>query len=244
MKKKVLLTLGFIAFTTMGVINTPNISNASEVDKEMIMELEECGETHYEIETVEDLKVLAEQWQGYMEENPNASTKKQDAFLNNYIKEQGFKDSNIKQFGSSVGDYLPGYNNLNDKEKKLAKKHPAQAVKVYLCAQKATDLTIQNYGNNGYQDNSDAFRHCCWNALMKKSIGEKAAEQWATAHEAEASGIDKQMDLHNNSIGRGINVDGKSESQIATSVKSKVKNGKCKRIVNNKLVATDGTGLK
>ncbi|SES14992.1 hypothetical protein SAMN02910429_02339 [Lachnobacterium bovis] len=36
---------------------------------------------------------------------------------------------------------------------------------------------------------------------MKQSIGSSAAEQWATAHEYNSSGIDKTMDLHNNRDG-------------------------------------------
>ncbi|WP_022750269.1 DUF6973 domain-containing protein [Lachnobacterium bovis] len=47
----------------------------------------------------------------------------------------------------------------------------------------------------------EVFRHCLWNALMKQSIGSSAAEQWATAHEYNSSGIDKTMDLHNNRDG-------------------------------------------
>ena len=62
----------------------------------------------------------------------------------------------------------------------------------------------------------------------EKSIGKEAAKAWADAHETESFGVDKEMDLYNNSVGRGIEVDGKSDEQIAKSVKSKVKNGKCK----------------
>lgn len=78
---------------------------------------------------------------------------------------------------------------------------------------------------------------------MKQSIGESAAEQWATAHEYDSSGIDKTMDLHNNSVGRSIDVSGKSLTSIVSSVKSKVRNGYCRRIVNGSLVATNGEGM-
>jgi hypothetical protein len=110
-------------------------------------------------------------------------------------------------------------------------------------AKTATNKTIEIYGKNGYQDNSDAFRHCLWNALMKQSIGATAAEKWATAHEYNSYGIDKQMDLHNNYIGRSIYVSGKSLNAITSEVKSKVRNGSCKRIIRNKLVPTNGYGL-
>lgn len=143
----------------------------------------------------------------------------------------------------SIGDYIPGYNSLNPAERKLALKHPVQAVKVYNAGNTATSKTIEVYVKNGWQDNSDAFRHCLWNALMKQSIGLSAAEQWATAHEYNSSGIDKTMDLHNNRVGRSINVSGKSLSSIVSVVKSKVRNGYCKRIVKGKLVSTNGYGM-
>lgn len=28
-------------------------------------------------------------------------------------------------------------------------------------------------GTNGWQDNSDIFKHCCWNALIKSDMGER-----------------------------------------------------------------------
>jgi len=78
---------------------------------------------------------------------------------------------------------------------------------------------------------------------MKKAIGATAAETWATAHEYGASGLDKQMYLHNNKVGRSIDVSGKTESQIVSSAKAKVRNGYCRRIVSGKLVATNGNGM-
>ncbi|WP_438816476.1 DUF6973 domain-containing protein, partial [Streptobacillus moniliformis] len=84
------------------------------------------------------------------------------------------------------------------------------------------------------QDNSDRFRHCLWNALKKQYIETSAAEKLATAHEYTSSGIDKQMDLHNNAVGRGIKVSRKSTSCIVFAVKSKVRNSSCKRIINDR----------
>lgn len=45
-------------------------------------------------------------------------------------------------------------------------------------------------------------------------------------------------------IGRSIDVSNKSEAQIVSAVKTKVSNGSCRRIINNKLVATNGDGMK
>lgn len=78
---------------------------------------------------------------------------------------------------------------------------------------------------------------------MKKAIGESAADEWATAHEYESSVIDKEMDLFNNTVGRSIDVTGKSDSEIYNAVKEKVVNGNCQRIVNNELVPTNADGL-
>jgi hypothetical protein len=53
----------------------------------------------------------------------------------------------------------------------------------------------------------DAFRHCFWSCCMAKSLGAAEAEQFGTAHEnSNPSSIpfDNQMDLHDNSIGRGL----------------------------------------
>ena len=124
----------------------------------------------------------------------------QDAHLTQFIQNGGL--NRAATYG--IGDYIPGYNNLNPAERELVKKHPVQATKVFTTAQSATDYTISTYGKNGWQDNSDAFRHCLWNALMKKAMDASAAEEWATAHEYESSGLDKSMDLFNNSIGRSI----------------------------------------
>lgn len=45
------------------------------------------------------------------------------------------------------------------------------------------------------------------------------------------------------SVGRSFDVSGKNDSEIYDVVKEKVVNGSCHRIVNDKLVTTDGTGL-
>ena len=78
----------------------------------------------------------------------------------------------------------------------------------------ATKQTERKFGHNGLGDRSDAFRHGIWNAEMTILIGAEKAELFATAHEdKDASGVEsdghtklehKNMDLHNNSVGRQI----------------------------------------
>lgn len=193
-----------------------------------------------EVTTFSDLGCMSRALEAYVAENPESTEAEQEAFLIQFVESGGLRAARSSR---GIGDYIPGYGSLNSAERELALKHPIQAVTVYNCANKATDATIAYYGTNGWQDNSDAFRHCCWNALMKSAMSASDADAWATAHEAESSGIDKDMDLFNNAVGRSINVSGKSDSEIYEAVKGKVKGGSCRRIVNNELVATDGTGL-
>lgn len=199
-----------------------------------------ASETKNEIMSVRDLEILSVVLEDYVEEYPYSTEAEQDEFLQAFIVHGGL-ENNITTY--SVGDYLPGIKDLNSKERDLASKHPVQAVKVYNASKSATNHTLEVYGYNGWQDNCDAFRHCLWNALMTKSMDASAAKEWATAHEAESGGIDKQMDLYNNTIGRSIDVSYKSESEIVSEVKSKVKNGNCIRIINNALYPTNGDGM-
>lgn len=195
----------------------------------------------HEISDERDLSVLSEELDQFKNNNPTSTEEEQEQHLREFINNGGLSRSVVRR---SFGDYLPHYNKLNSKERSLAKSHPLQAVQVYNASQTAVSKTILVYGKNGFQDNSDAFRHCIWNALMKKSIGTTAAKNWATAHEYNTKGIDKEMDLFNNSVGRSINVSYKSHDEIVKSVKNKVKNGNCRRIVKGKLVKTNGTGMK
>lgn len=202
------------------------------------------SETQYnfeeEVTTFFDLGIMSQALETFMAENPESTEAKQEAFLIQFVENGELRAARDAR---GIWDNIPGFSSLNSTERELALKYPLQAIKVYNCASKATDATIAYYDTNGWQDNSDAFRHCCWNALMKSTMSESAADVWATAHEADASGIDKEMDLFNNAVGRSIDVSGKSDSEIYEAVKEKVVNGSCRRIVDGELVPTNGTGL-
>ena len=87
--------------------------------------------------------------------------------------------------------------------------------------------TEAKFGTNGLGNRSDAFRHGIWNAEMTVLIGKERAELFATAHEdkdvtgTESDGYPKtahrDMDLHNNEVGREIGEKNKeaSESEMA-----------------------------
>lgn len=133
-------------------------------------------------------------------------------------------------------------------EKKLMRKHPFNARTVYKCSRKATELTIEYYGYNGRADNSDAFRHCLWTALIKQKLGKKKAKQWTTAHEGYVSkkNLEGQMDLKNNAVGLKVTTKKKNSAKtIAKRVKKKVENGECVRLnkKKTKLIKTNGDGL-
>lgn len=94
---------------------------------------------------------------------------------------------------------------ITAQEALLVATFPADAVKIYNNATIAGEKASSIYTEHScYQGNGDAYRHCYWNALNVISVGETNAEMFATAHESESSGIDKQMDLANNSAGRVI----------------------------------------
>lgn len=58
--------------------------------------------------------------------------------------------------------------------------------------------------NTLYQGVGDAYRHCYWSARMTIEMGPAVAKGFGDRHEAYSKGADKEMDLVNNAIGRGI----------------------------------------
>ena len=163
-----------------------------------------------------------------------------------YVME--FIVNNYKQ----VYSYLPiGSSHLNPAEQALASAHPFQATQYYISSQVAIDYTVSKFGYNGYQNASDAFRHAFWNSVLTMRIGSTAAKTWTDAHESTSSGIDKQMDLFNNGLGRSIcvskgyenlnassNVIGLVTKELSDSVYSAISSGQGKIIVNGTLVAS------
>lgn len=119
------------------------------------------------------------------------------------------------------------WNALTDSEKKLCIRYPFDALKVNTAKNIATSQTEAKFGTNGLGNRSDAFRHGIWNAEMTVLIGKERAELFATAHEdkdvtgTELDGYPKtahrDMDLHNNKVGREIGEKNKeaSESEMA-----------------------------
>mgnify|MGYP000261307902 FL=1 len=125
------------------------------------------------------------------------------------------------------GGIIDIWNALTDSEKKLCIRYPFDALKVNKAKNIATSQTEAKFGTNGLGNRSDAFRHGIWNAEMTVLIGKERAELFATAHEdkdvtgTESDGYPKtahrDMDLHNNEVGREIGEKNKeaSESEMA-----------------------------
>lgn len=108
-----------------------------------------------------------------------------------------------------------------------------------LCA----DLTLCGEGLNGIQDGkADAFRHAFWNALGTAEFGKYIMKLFADAHEWNKDGLDVEMDLFNNQIGRNIGEGftfSSSNEIIEFVVLEALYNGELVYIYNNTLVLTN-----
>ncbi|MGD6898363.1 DUF6973 domain-containing protein [Bacillus infantis] len=184
-----------------------------------------------------------------VELNKMAATKIKQASSSTEIKQTiPTKESSV------MADYsIPGFGSLTDAEVSLAKKHPIEFTKYGAAAVSAKSESEKYYGGTQlYKGNGDAFRHSFWNALLVISFGGtnqgplhgvNRAKAWTDAHEQNSSGIDKEMDLINNEIGRQYAYTNyyQTNSQLSSGLRKMVGQGTMVRIVNNNLVATNGT---
>jgi Domain of unknown function (DUF4157) len=89
--------------------------------------------------------------------------------------------------------------------------HPIDAFTVNGLADDALALA-QGSGLSGlHLGPADSLRHCFWNCRMAQELGAAEAEEFATGHENSGPSpipFDNQMDLHDNSIGRGLGTPG------------------------------------
>lgn len=150
-----------------------------------------------------------------------------------YSEEMILKIMNERHLGLQRG-ILDIWNALTESEKKLCIRYPFDALKVNTAKNIATTQTEEKFGINGLGDRSDAFRHGLWNAEMTVLIGKDKAELFATAHEdKDVTGIEsdgypktshRDMDLHNNEIGRKIGEEnsGTSEEKMGNIVYNEV----------------------
>ena len=117
-------------------------------------------------------------------------------------------DNEFMNLLGKIAQYL-GY--IGEGEVKTLSDNPdkiGDLFKAYKTKKLAFDRTIKEFGYNGEDDIADAFRHAFWSATMVKAVGAAFAEEIATNHEIGVKDIAaKNMDLHNNKIGREIALD-------------------------------------
>lgn len=202
MRKKVIKNLYVIAVATLAILAMPIRTFASSEAKIESIE-------NFEIVEQNDFQELIDKIIKIKEENPTLNEEQ----LVNLV------DENLKRERGIIDIW----NSLTESEKKLVIRYPFDALKVNQARNIATTQTEKKFNSNGLGDRSDAFRHGIWNAEMTVLIGKEKAELFATGHEdkdingVEADGYSKaehkEMDLHNNEVGRNIGEANSSASE-------------------------------
>lgn len=125
----------------------------------------------------------------------------------------------------------------NNAEKALAKKDYYAAYQVNRAKIIAEDYVTRIYGRQNDIDGTqvNAFRHAMWNAVMTDTIGEKKAKKFADAHEEFPNNPveHKDMDLHNNKLGREIALKyaGKGYDVFSQKIQEAISNGEAKVLI-------------
>jgi hypothetical protein len=118
--------------------------------------------------------------------------------------------------------YTPG--NLTEYEALLYHNSSNEdLLKLWRCRRRAFNAA-ENSGLNGAHNGlQDAYRHCVWQCCVANELGNAAARAWGYAHESfpDNPSRERDMDMHNNAVGRDLAGDcGSCE-------------GKCKKAINN-----------
>lgn len=110
---------------------------------------------------------------------------------------------NTKSEKSLLAEFIL-YPGLTPAEKNLIIKNPNDALTVYKQKNIAETSTSSNFPDQNLNDESDAFRHFLWSALLTKELGKARAKEFLDAHEAdpEQPDVEYQMDMHNNNRGQ------------------------------------------
>jgi hypothetical protein len=129
-----------------------------------------------------------------------------------------------------MADYYDQYQQLNPQEKSYLFRHPQHASIIKESRRKAYSETTKVIGYNGKNDNSDAFRHCFWSAILSRDIGYYNALMFTNAHESDPSNPKKEkaMDLHNNSVGLQIGRNGGTDHLLSALCYTALQQGKLK----------------
>ncbi|MEQ1877596.1 MAG: hypothetical protein ABL958_13205 [Bdellovibrionia bacterium] len=104
---------------------------------------------------------------------------------------------------SRVAGKLIFYPGLTPSEQQLVEKYPKDALIVFTQKYLAESSTSRNFPDQGLNDESDAFRHFLWAALLTKELGKTRAKEFLDAHESNPlqAPKEKEMDTFNNEKG-------------------------------------------
>jgi hypothetical protein len=124
------------------------------------------------------------------------------------------------------------YNNLTLEEKKYIRLHPHHALAIKESKEEAFSQTKKKFGFNGRNDESDAFRHCYWSAILSRELGYYNARTFTSAHESSPQNIyhEKMMDLSNNYVGLIIGRSGGSNNILSQRCTMALKKNRLKTI--------------
>ncbi|KKD00973.1 DUF6973 domain-containing protein [Photobacterium halotolerans] len=122
---------------------------------------------------------------------------------------------------------LKQYDRLTDAEKDYVKSNPFHVFSIKSAKEKAFEETSREFGKNGRNDASDAFRHCFWSALMARELGYMNAQRFTNAHESSPDNpfMEKKMDLHNNDVGLCIGARGGSDRSLSNACMAALQGG-------------------
>lgn len=131
-----------------------------------------------------------------------------------------------------MSDVYNQWTRLTPTEKGYLLSHPGQINTIKNSKDIAFQETQNRIGNNGHNDNSDAFRHCFWSAMLARDLGVRNAERFTSAHENYPSNPadEKAMDLHNNSVGLIVGSSGASNETLSSSCLANLASGHLKSI--------------
>ena len=136
----------------------------------------------------------------------------------------------------NIADDKIDQSGANDAEKELAKKDYIAAYKVNQSKNITEEYIDKTYGKENDFDGTqvNAYRHAMWNAVMTDKMGEAKAKKFADAHEQIPDNpIDhKEMDLHNNELGRRIAIEyaGQGYDVFSKKIQEAINNGEAKVI--------------
>ena len=124
------------------------------------------------------------------------------------------------------------YINLTPQEQQYIRSNPHHSFAIKASKEAAFAETKKQFGLNGRNDRSDAFRHCFWSAMLTRDLGYQNALRFTNAHESDPRNPpqEKAMDLHNNSVGLSIGKTGGSNTQLSGRCMAALLNGQLKVI--------------